>query len=142
MHTSNKDVLDVLVIEDDDDSREAMVQILKMEGYRPSSAADGKTGVNKAREVVPDLILLDLNLPDIHGKQIIQMLRKDQSLDRTPILVLTASGRMEAQSAIEMGANAYFIKPIEFDTLLRSIPLVKGSIHAAKQCELREPQRA
>ena len=140
MSTYN-DVIDVLVIEDDDDSREAMVQILKMEGYRPLSAADGKTGVNKAREVVPDLILLDLNLPDIHGKQIIQMLRKDQSLDRTPILVLTAAGRKEAQSAIEMGANAYFIKPIQYDTLLRSIPLVKGSIRAAGQCESRELQR-
>src|SRR5215203_4283687 len=138
MGTFNKETIDVLVIEDDDDSREAMVQILKMEGYRPLSAADGKTGVNKAREVVPDIILLDLNLPDIHGKQIIQMLRKDQSLNRTPILVLTAAGRVEAQSAIEMGANAYFIKPIQYDTLLRSIPIVKGSIHTAGQCESRE----
>ena len=142
MGNYNNDVLDVLIIEDDDDSREAMVQILKMEGYRPMSAADGKTGVNKAREIVPDLILLDLNLPDIHGKQIIQMLRKDQSLDRTPILVLTAAGRGEAQSAIEMGANAYFIKPIEFDTLLRSIPLVKGSIRVTKRNDSRELQMA
>jgi DNA-binding response OmpR family regulator len=141
MASYNKEAIDVLIIEDDDDSREAMVHILKMEGYRPYSAADGKTGVNKAREVVPDLILLDLNLPDLNGNQIIQMLRKDPSLDRTPILVLTAAGRVEAKSAIEMGADAYFIKPIEFETLLRSIPLVKGSIHHAQGVYARELQR-
>ena len=136
MGSRNKEILDVLVIEDDDDSREAMVQILKMEGYRPYSAADGKTGVHKAREVLPDLILLDLNLPDINGKQIVQMLRKDHFLAQTPILVLTASGRNEAQSAIDLGADAYFIKPIEFDTLLRSIPLVKGSVHSKQSVEM------
>src|SRR5262245_51288675 len=93
-------VLQIVVIEDDEDSREAIVQLLKIEGHRPYAAADGKTGLDKAREVHPDLILLDLNLPDLHGKQIIQMLRKDQTLDKTPILVLTAAGRSEAQSAV------------------------------------------
>lgn len=128
MGSYDKDVMNVLIIEDDEDSRGMMVELLKMEGYKPYEAADGTTGVNKAREVRPDLILLDLNLPDIHGRQIIQILRKDQSLEKTPILVLTASGRTEAQSAIELGANAYFLKPIEFDTLLSTIPRVKGRI--------------
>lgn len=128
----DKSTVEVLVIEDDQDSREAIVQLLKMEGYQPYEAPDGETGVNKAREVRPDLILLDLNLPDIDGRQIIQMLRGDQSLAKTPILVLTAAGRNEAQSAVEMGANAYFIKPLEYETLLRTLPMVRGSMPAGQ----------
>ena len=118
--------LQILIIDDDETTREAMEQLLKIEGYHAYSAADGTTGYSSALQAHPDLILLDLDLPDISGKQIINMFRKKQELREVPILVLTGESREEAQTAVNLGANAFFLKPVPFDRLLESIPQVSG----------------
>ena len=113
-------------IDDDENTREAMEQLLKIEGYKTSSAADGASGYSSAVAAHPDLILLDLNLPDIDGKQVIRMIRKKRELEEVPILVLTGESREEAQRAVNLGANAFLLKPIEFTVLLESIPQIRA----------------
>lgn len=111
----------ILVIEDDEYSRDALAHLLTAEGYEAESANDGESGIAQAQELRPDVIVLDLNLPGIDGNQVIRMLRKDQLLREVPILVVTGDEDRAGQSAVEMGAAGYLTKPVEFDDLIRAI---------------------
>jgi CheY-like chemotaxis protein len=111
----------ILVIEDDEYSRDALAHLLTAEGYEAESATDGESGIAQAQELRPDVIVLDLNLPGIDGRQVIRTLRKDQTLREVPILVVTGDEDRAAQSAVEMGAAGYLTKPVEFDDLIRAI---------------------
>src|SRR5262249_50323083 len=117
----------VLVIEDDEYSRDALAHLLMAEDYETQSANDGETGLAKARALHPDVIVLDLNLPGIDGKQVIQMVRRDGQLKNVPILVVTGDQDRAAQSAVELGADGYLTKPVEFDALIRAIDDLKTS---------------
>ena len=121
----------ILVIEDDEYSRDALAHLLAAEGYDAQSASDGESGMAKAHEMQPDLIVLDLNLPGIDGKQVIQMLRNDGPLRDVPILIVTGDEDRAAQSAVEVGADGYLTKPVEFDDLIRAIDKVKGAANRA-----------
>lgn len=111
----------ILVIEDDEYSRDALAHLLSAEGYEAQSADDGEAGYAKAQEFHPDVIVLDLSLPKMDGKGVIQMIRGDQSLKSVPILVVTGHGPREAQSAVDVGADAYLTKPVEFTDLIKLI---------------------
>ncbi|HZS05234.1 MAG TPA: response regulator [Blastocatellia bacterium] len=114
----------ILVIEDDDYSRDALAHILEAEGYETESAGEGGDGYECALEMRPDVIVLDLGLPGLNGNQFIRMIRADETLRSTPILVVTGNN-MAGQAAVELGANACFIKPIEFDALISAIASLK-----------------
>jgi CheY-like chemotaxis protein len=111
----------ILVIEDDEYSRDALAHLLTAEGYEAESATDGESGIAQAQELRPDVIVLDLNLPGIDGRQVIRTLRKDQILREVPILIVTGDEDRAAQSAVDMGAAGYLTKPVEFDDLIRAI---------------------
>ena len=117
----------VLVIEDDEYSRDALAHLLTAEGYDAQSAHDGEAGLDKAREANPDVIVLDLNLPGIDGKQVIKMIRGDESIASIPILVVTGDDDKAAQAAVDIGADGYLTKPVEFDTLISAITNIQAS---------------
>ncbi len=121
----------VLVIEDDEYSRDALAHLLAAEGYEAQSANDGETGLARAHEMHPDVIVLDLNLPGIDGKQVIRMLRHDGPLRDVPILIVTGDEDHAARSAVELGADGYLTKPVEFDDLIRAIDDLKTGTHRA-----------
>src|ERR1051325_2523841 len=121
----------ILVIEDDEYSRDALAHLLAAEGYEAQSASDGESGLEKAHEMRPDVVVLDLNLPGIDGKQVIQMLRNDGPLRGVPILVVTGGEDRAAQSAVELGADGYLTKPVEFDDLIRAIDKLTGAANRA-----------
>jgi phosphate regulon transcriptional regulator PhoB len=102
----------VLLVEDDKDIVELVRYNLEKEGYYFSSAADGATGLAQIRKTPPDLLVLDLMLPKISGLEICKEIRKDVSLNRLPILILTAKGE-EADRVVglELGADDYVTKP-------------------------------
>jgi DNA-binding response OmpR family regulator len=110
----------VLVIEDDDYSREVLALILEAEGYEMESAGEGGDGYRCATEMQPDVIVLDLGMPGIDGKEFISLLRADPALRDTPILVVTGN-ELEGQAALTLGADRCFIKPVNFEELVRSI---------------------
>lgn len=117
----------VLVIEDDEYSRDALAHLLDAEGYDAQSAHDGEAGLEKAKEINPDVIVLDLNLPGIDGQQVIKRIRGDQSLASIPILVVTGDDDKAAQAAVDIGADGYLTKPVEFDTLISAITNIQAS---------------
>ena len=105
----------VLVIEDDDETRAVIIRELTGRGYRTSEAPDGKTALERWAARRPDVILLDLGLPDMDGLQLIRRIRREA---RTPIVIL--SGRYEEKEkveALDRGADDYVTKPLGVDEL-------------------------
>jgi two-component system, OmpR family, KDP operon response regulator KdpE len=105
----------ILVVEDDDETRHAVVRELHLRGYEVTEAPDGKSAVERWERRRPDLVLLDLGLPDVDGIQLIRRIRREAA---TPIVIL--SGRYEEREkvqALEAGADDYVTKPFGVDEL-------------------------
>ncbi len=111
----------ILIIDDDDDLREALAEQLALhEAFRPVQAATATEGVKLGREVRADLILLDVDLPDMDGREACRLLRKDGV--STPIIMLTGqSSDSDTVLGLESGANDYVTKPFRFAVLLARI---------------------
>jgi two-component system, OmpR family, KDP operon response regulator KdpE len=106
----------VLVVEDDPEIRRALALNLSARGYHVCTAADGGDGLNQAAAAAPDVIVLDLGLPDLDGMDIIRAIR---AYSRTPIVVLsgrTSSG--DKVDALEAGADDYVTKPFNVNELV------------------------
>lgn len=110
----------VLVIDDDADMRTLLVYQLSLAGFRGMSSATGISGVRAARAVKPEMIILDLNLPDMHGLEVLQMLRDDATLADTRVVVVSGERSVVAAQALVGGADALFTKPLDFDDLIDS----------------------
>jgi len=109
----------VLYIEDDPASRMLVERALTHAGYRVVLAERGLQGVDLARTLLPDLILIDINLPDITGNEIATVLRSDERFARTPLVAITAQGPQSRQDiALAAGIDGYLTKPIEIDQLI------------------------
>jgi phosphate regulon transcriptional regulator PhoB len=102
----------ILIIEDDRDIVELVRYNLAQEGFQVTSVADGATGLAQIKKSPPDVLLLDLMLPKLSGLEICKEIRRDTSLNRLPILMVTARGE-EADRVVglEMGADDYVTKP-------------------------------
>ena len=102
----------ILIIEDDRDIVELVRYNLASEGFEVSAASDGIVGLAQLRKAPPDLLLLDLMLPKMTGLEICKEIRRDSTLNRLPILMVTARGE-EADRVVglEMGADDYVTKP-------------------------------
>jgi len=112
----------VLVVEDDPTLRLVLRDNLQSEGYDVEVAADGAAAVNRTRTTVPDLIVLDLTLPDHDGLELLPILRM---LGQVPIIVLTARmQRDDKLKGLALGADDYITKPFDPDELLARIRAV------------------
>jgi DNA-binding response OmpR family regulator len=106
----------VLVVEDDEDIAQALQRSLRMEGYEVRSAADGRVALEQGRSFAPDLVILDLGLPEVDGLEVARSLRAD---DDVPILILTARDALESRvEGLDAGADDYLVKPFERQELL------------------------
>ena len=112
----------VLVVEDDNNIAELLRLYLQKDGFEVSHAADGGKAVEMAREIQPDLVLLDIMLPVMDGWQVCRELHKTMKM---PIIMLTAKGETEDKvSGLEMGADDYIVKPFEVKELLARVHAV------------------
>jgi CheY-like chemotaxis protein len=110
-----------LVIEDDRDNCEALREALRLAGMRALGCGHGGEGVALARDLAPDLIVLDYRLPDVSGTDVCRQLRSDPETAFTPIVVVTASP--EALRAEGCPADAVLTKPCQLDTLIAAARL-------------------
>ena len=102
----------VLIIEDDKDIVELVRYNLEKEDFQVTSAGDGLTGVAQLKKSPPDLLILDLMLPKLPGLEICKEIRRDETLNRLPILMLTArSDEADRVVGLELGADDYVTKP-------------------------------
>jgi two-component system, cell cycle response regulator DivK len=108
----------VLLVEDFADSRFMMRSLLEMDGYRVVEAANGREAVEFAKRECPDLILMDLSLPEMDGLEATKLIRQLEGLCDTPIIALTAHDAEQFHSvAMEAGCTEYVTKPVDFDLL-------------------------
>ncbi len=105
----------ILIIEDEEALLDVVSKKLDMEGYDVYSARDGRDGLKKAKEVMPDLILLDILMPIMDGFGVLEGLGKDNELSQIPVIIISNSGQpVEIERAMSMGVKDYLIKA-EFD---------------------------
>ncbi|MBI2302094.1 MAG: response regulator [Armatimonadetes bacterium] len=115
----------VLVVEDEEDIRELVRYTLTSAGYRVSEAASGEEALRRARANPPDLLLLDLLLPGLHGLDVCRLLRADESAREVPIVMLTARGEdSDIVAGLEAGADDYITKPFSTKVLTARVKAV------------------
>jgi DNA-binding response OmpR family regulator len=110
----------VLIIEDEAPMRTALQDVLEAEGYRALTAADGESGLKRALEEKPDLILLDIMMPKLDGYEVCAELRRLSN--PVPVLMLTAKGQVEDRvTGLDAGADDYLVKPFSTEELLARV---------------------
>jgi two-component system cell cycle response regulator DivK len=108
----------ILYIEDNVENRVLVKRVLEVEGYVVLEADDGPSGMRIAKQEVPDLILMDINLPEIDGYEMTARLRQVPSLVRVPIVALTAYVlKGDRERSLEAGCDGYIQKPVDVDLL-------------------------
>lgn len=112
----------ILLIEDNPEMRENTAEILEFANYEVSTAVNGKEGVRQAREILPDLILCDIMMPELDGYGVLNILTRDPNTAGIPFVFLTAKAdRVDVRRGMTMGADDYITKPFEESELLEAI---------------------
>ncbi len=108
----------ILYVEDNPENRLLVKRVLEAEGYTLIEANDGPSGIDMAQETYPDLILLDINLPEVDGYALARQFRDMPILQKTPILAMTANVmKGDRERTLAAGCDGYIPKPIDIDRL-------------------------
>ncbi|GGE60528.1 response regulator transcription factor [Actibacterium pelagium] len=112
----------ILIVEDEDNIALALTHVLRREGYAVDRVADGAKAVPAIRAMLPDLVLLDVMLPEVSGYEICQTVRMDEGLTDVKILIMTARGTdVERRKGLALGANGFITKPFELTDLKQQV---------------------
>ncbi len=114
----------ILSVDDDLDLQQLVAYVLRKKGWEVAYAYDGKAGLEKARELKPDLILLDMMLPIMNGIEVITALKEKDDTKLIPVIVMTAypSDAQFVQSTVMgLGAVEYLAKPVHIDELVKTV---------------------
>ena len=143
----------ILIVDDEPDILQLLAYNLELENYSTKTFENGEDAIIYAREILPDLILLDLMLPGINGLKVCELLKKDKTTSKIPIIMLTAKGEEnDIVKGLDIGADDYITKPFSpkvliarIDAVLRRLNLTQSdtnsevikfknlSIHAGKR---------
>jgi len=108
-----------ILIVDDDFHVGYLIKInLEAEGYEVVLALSGEEGLEKARASPPDLITLDVLMPEMDGFEVLGVLKRDGALNSIPVIMISVVNEIRKKRGMEMGATDYILKPIDFDNLL------------------------
>ncbi|OFX78038.1 MAG: hypothetical protein A2X12_07575 [Bacteroidetes bacterium GWE2_29_8] len=112
----------ILIIEDDDTSRNTIVDALELEGYIVHAAINGEEGIKMAQEFLPNLIICDIRMPGKNGLEVCQILQKEDNTATIPFIFLTANAELsDIRLGLQLGADDYITKPFDYDELISSI---------------------
>jgi DNA-binding response OmpR family regulator len=130
----------ILLVEDEDTLRETLAEQLEQDGYRVTTAADGAAALSAFRSTKPDLVLLDLMLPELAGMEVLRILRRESDV---PVLLLTArASEIDKVVGLEVGADDYVTKPFslrELQARVRALLRRSGTTSAPDATELAQP---
>ena len=108
----------ILYIEDNPDNMTLVRRVLEIEGYEVIAAENGREGLSKAFNITPDIIITDINLPDIDGYEITDTLKKDCKTAHIPIIAMTANVmKKDRENIFQAGCDGFISKPIDIDEL-------------------------
>jgi CheY-like chemotaxis protein len=108
----------ILVVDDHEDSRRMMKIMLELDGFRVVTAATGRQAIDLAASMKPDVVLMDVNLPDLDGLAVTRHIREQSGYSRTPIIALTAYDTTESRDrSLAAGCTEFMLKPVNFERL-------------------------
>lgn len=109
----------ILIIEDEDEIRETVADILQFEGYDVLEASDGKIGIDLIKKTHPDLVLCDILMPEITGYDVLEAVKQDSAVANIPFVFVSArTSDEDVSKGLEAGASAYITKPFRPEKLL------------------------
>jgi CheY-like chemotaxis protein len=118
----------ILLVEDNELNRDMLSRRLVRRGYQVEIAVDGREGLSMAGSSSPDLILMDLSLPEMDGWEVLRQLKQDPKMKDIPVVALTAHALVTDRSrALEAGFDDYDIKPVEMPRLLKKMETLLNS---------------
>jgi DNA-binding response OmpR family regulator len=108
----------ILVIDDEPDTADMFAEMMQLDGYRVLVSYGGAQALRLIARERPDLVMLDMMMPNISGMDVLQFMRRDPRLEHIPVLVVSArSKRDDIQAGLEAGANQYLTKPVSYREL-------------------------
>jgi len=119
----------ILIIDDDFHVGYLIKINLEAEGYETALALSGEEGLEKAKASTPDLITLDVLMPEMDGFEVLESLKRDEALNSIPVMMISVVNEIRKKKGMKMGAVDYLLKPIDFDNLLdrmRSLEMDKS----------------
>jgi CheY-like chemotaxis protein len=115
----------ILVVEDNEENRDSLSRRLQRRGFEVLVAPDGRVGVAVAKAEKPDLILMDMNMPEVDGWEATRQIKADPLMLNVPVIALTAHAMTgDRERAMQAGCTDYHTKPIEFAKLLTQIETI------------------
>ena len=111
----------ILVVDDIEDNLSLLEAILTEEGYEVDITKDGKSALAKIEASPPDLLLLDAMMPQMNGYEVTRRIRQNKNLPFIPILMITAYEDANVPEGLDLGANDFIRKPIDFDELMSRV---------------------
>lgn len=115
----------LLLVEDNEMNRDMLTRRLERKGYEVTTAIDGIQGVQMARKEIPDLILMDMNLPNIDGWEVTRIIKQTPETKHIPVIAVTSHAMAsDRERSLEVGCDEYDTKPIDFYRLLTKIEML------------------
>ncbi|HEY9301679.1 MAG TPA: response regulator [Phormidium sp.] len=118
---NKRQALRILAVDDIEDNLSLLEAILKEEGYEVDTATNGKSALAKIEASLPDLVLMDAMMPGMDGYEVIRRIRANKKLPFIPVLLITAYEDANAALGLDLGANDFIRKPIEYEELMARI---------------------
>jgi two-component system cell cycle response regulator DivK len=112
----------IVVVEDNDLNRRLFCDILKAHGFAVDAVADGRDALERARQFVPNLVITDIQLPNVTGLELIEAMKADKDLRTTPVLAVTAyAGKGDEERIRAAGADGYLAKPVSIGPFMAAV---------------------
>ena len=119
----------ILVVEDNELNLKLFCDLLRAHGYETEPVRDGREALERARAFVPDLVVMDIQMPHVSGLELIELMKRDDGLKRTPIMAVTAyAAKGDEERIRDAGAEGYVSKPI---SVMRFVEAVAGLLRTA-----------
>lgn len=118
----------VLIVEDEEDAAELFAEMMRVSGFRVLKTSRGEPAISLMNSDKPDVVLLDIMIPEISGLDILRQMRRDPNLADIPVIVVTAKSMpADIKNGMEAGANIYLTKPVGFQELKEAVERTLGA---------------
>jgi two-component system phosphate regulon response regulator PhoB len=115
----------VLVVEDEADAAELFAEMMRVSGFRVLKTFSSTPAINMLKEEKPDLVILDVMMPDVSGLEVLRYMRREPDLQRIPVIVVSAKSMpADVKTGLEAGASVYLTKPVGFTDLRGAVEQV------------------
>jgi CheY-like chemotaxis protein len=117
----------VMIIEDEEDAAELFAEMMRVSGYRIIKTSKSAPAIEMMKADKPDVILLDIMMPEVSGLEILRLMRRDPVLENIPVVIITAKGMpADIKNGMEAGASTYLTKPVGFFDLKEAVERALG----------------